>query len=56
MDQYHKEDTEPKVEPLLPPELKGFAKAFSKKDIDTLPLFREEADYYINLKPGKSLD
>ena len=56
IDQYHKEDTEPEVEPLLPPELKEFAKAFSKKDTDTLPPLRGEANYYINLKPGKSLD
>ena len=56
MDQYHKEDTEPEVEPLLPPELKGFAKAFFKKDINTLSPLRGEANYYINLKLGKSLD
>ena len=56
MDQHHKEDIEPEVEPLLPPELKGFAKAFSKKDTDTLPSLRGEADHYINLKPGKSPD
>ena len=56
MDQHHKEDTEPEVEPLLPPELKGFAKAFSKKDADTLPPLRGEADHHINLEPGKSPD
>ena len=56
IDQYYKEDTEPEVEPLLPPELKEFAKVFSKKDIDTLPPLKEEANHYINLKLGKSLD
>ena len=56
IDQYYKEDIEPEVEPLLPPELKGFAKAFSKKDIDTLPSLRGETNYYINLKLDKSLD
>ena len=56
MDQYYKEDTEPEVESLLPPELKEFAKAFSKKDINTLLPLRREANYYINLKLDKSLD
>ena len=56
MDQHHKEDTEPEVEPLLPPELKEFAKAFSKKDADTLPPLRGEADHHINLELGKSPD
>jgi hypothetical protein len=59
IDQHQKEETEPdpdSIEKLLPPELKTFAKVFSKQDADTLPPLRGDADHSIHLNPGSMPD